>query len=66
MLSQCYVMLHSGKNDLEVALSAHHLKTGTKLLNERQGVQSVSSGLGVDGAACLPCPTLHLGPLKLS
>lgn len=25
---------------------------------------AVSSGLGVDGAACSPCPTLHLGPLK--
>lgn len=62
--SRCYVMLRSGENDLEFALSSHQLRTGTKLLNERQGDQAVSSELGVDEAACSPCPTLHLGPFK--
>lgn len=56
-------MLRSGENDLKAALSSHRLRTGTKLLNERQGDQAVSSGLGVE-VACSPCPTLHLGSFK--
>lgn len=57
-------MLHSGENDFKSGLSSHQLRTGAKLLNERQGDQAVSSALGVEEAACLPCPTLHLGPFK--
>ena len=65
--SRCYVMLRSGKNARDAALSSRRLRARTKLLNEKLRTQpGLLSGLGVDGAVCSPWPLFILALLNLS